>query len=200
MSTTSANLGLTLPESFDKVDVDILSGNFQKIDESLGDFIDEEKIANNLITTEAGKVLDARQGKVLKDAIDKKLASSSIANNLTTTSQGFALDARQGKALNESLNAKTDELSRSIQAKASKSNVTVTLSIGGWSGSGPYTQAVNASGVTASNAVVVSPAPASFVEYGACGVRASAQASGKLTFTATAKPAAALSVYILCIN
>ena len=112
-----------------------------------------------------------------------------IANNLTTTAEGWALDARQGRTLNSA-----------IAGKASKSTATASLSTSGWSGSGPYTQAVSVSGVTASNAVVVSPAPASFEEYGACGVRASAQASGKLTFTATAKPAAALTVNVLCIN
>ena len=95
----------------------------------------------------------------------------------------------QGKALNSA-----------IAAKASKSTATASLSTSGWSGEGPYTQAVSVSGVTASNAVVVSPAPASFAEYGACGVYASAQAAGKLTFTATARPAAALTVNVLCVN
>lgn len=112
-----------------------------------------------------------------------------IANNLTTTAEGWALDARQGRTLNSA-----------IAGKASKTTATASLSTSGWSGSGPYTQAVSVSGVTASNAVVVSPAPASFEEYGACGVRASAQASGKLTFTATARPAAALTVNVLCVN
>lgn len=127
--------------------------------------------------------------EVVRQGMAGKLDISRLANNLTTTGSGWALDARQGKTLNSA-----------IAGKASKTTATASLSTSGWSGSGPYTQAVSVSGVTASNAVVVSPAPASFEEYGACGVRASAQASGKLTFTATAKPAAALTVNVLCIN
>lgn len=151
--------------------------------------LDISRLANNLTTTGSGWALDARQGKALKDEVDKKLPSANLANNLTTTAQGYALDARQGKALNSA-----------IAAKASKTTATASLSTSGWSGEGPYTQAVSVSGVTASNAVVVSPAPASFAEYGACGVYASAQAAGKLTFTATARPAAALTVNVLCVN
>ena len=151
--------------------------------------LDISRLANNLTTTGSGWALDARQGKALKDEVDKKLPSANLANNLTTTAQGYALDARQGKALNSA-----------IAGKASKTTATASLSTSGWSGEGPYTQAVSVSGVTASNAVVVSPAPASFAEYGACGVYASAQAAGKLTFTATARPAAALTVNVLCVN
>ena len=60
MATISSNLQMTLPESFDKVDVDILSDNFQKIDDAYGETITKEKLANNLITTEEGKALDGR--------------------------------------------------------------------------------------------------------------------------------------------
>ena len=151
--------------------------------------LDISRLANNLTTTASGWALDARQGKALKDEVDKKLSSANLANNLTTTASGWALDARQGKALNDA-----------VAAKASKSTATASLSTSGWSGEGPYTQEASVSGVTASNAVVVSPAPSSFAEYGACGVYASAQAAGKLTFTATAKPVAALTVNVLCVN
>lgn len=72
MATISSNLQMTLPESFDKVDVDILSDNFQKIDDAYGETITKEKLANNLTTTEEGKALDARQGKVLSDEIAKR--------------------------------------------------------------------------------------------------------------------------------
>ena len=55
-------------------------------------------VKNNLVTTEAGHVLDARQGKVLDE---KKLNIADVANDLTTTEEGKALDARQGYVLDE---------------------------------------------------------------------------------------------------
>lgn len=55
-------------------------------------------VANDLITTEEGSVLDARQGKALED---KKVDKSNIVNSLLTTIAGYALDARQGKILDE---------------------------------------------------------------------------------------------------
>ena len=88
---------------------------------------------NNLVTTDAGYALDARQGKTLNDAIalkenaankktiindsdtefptskavktalDAKMGTVNVANNLTTTSEGSVLDARQGKVLNDAI-------------------------------------------------------------------------------------------------
>ena len=71
MAKTSANLALTLPESFDKVDVKVLHDNFSLIDAAFDEIIGPDEVANNLITEGAGKVLDARQGKALSDRLVK---------------------------------------------------------------------------------------------------------------------------------
>lgn len=42
------------------------------MDETLGGKLDVSKIANNLVTTEEGYALDARQGKALSDAVNNK--------------------------------------------------------------------------------------------------------------------------------
>ena len=81
--------------STDMLAKDTSSGTTQKI--TAGDVV-SSIAANNLTTTTAGKVLDARQGKALNDA---KVNVSDIANNLTTTTTGKVLDARQGKTLND---------------------------------------------------------------------------------------------------
>ena len=117
------------------------------------------------------------------------LLKSAVANDLTVAAEGYVLDARQGKALAALANG-----------KASKTTATASLAVASWSGSGPYTQTVSVDGVTAGNVVVAAPAPASFTAWGECGVYASAQAAGKLTFTAEDKPDAALTVNVLCVN
>ncbi len=76
--------------------------------------------------------------------------------------------------------------------------ITVSLAVASWSASNTIT--VNAAGVTASNTVIISPAPASFAAYGEAGVRCTAQAAGKLTFTADSKPTAALTVNVVIFN
>ena len=64
-----------------------------------------QAVANNLTTTAAGSVLDARQGKILDDKIPTGAAASkAVANNLTTASAGTAvLDAYQGKIVNDKI-------------------------------------------------------------------------------------------------
>ena len=65
--------------------------------------VNTSDIANNLTTTDSGKVLDARQGKALNDSLSGKVNTSDVANNLTTTTAGKVLDARQGYALSTAL-------------------------------------------------------------------------------------------------
>ena len=76
---------------------------------------------------------------------------------------------------------------------ATYTQLTVTLTIAGWSDN---SQTVTASGVTANNAVVVSPAPSSYRSYGEFGVYCSAQAANSLTFVCDSVPDVALAINI----
>lgn len=49
-----------------------------------------DAIANNLTTTESGKVLDARQGKALKDAVDATVLTPSTNISLPSTGAAVA--------------------------------------------------------------------------------------------------------------
>lgn len=76
---------------------------------------------------------------------------------------------------------------------------TVTLSAAGWDAD-TLTQTVNVASATASNNVVVSPAPASFSAWGAAGVYCTAQAADSLTFTCSAVPAEDLTANVLIVG
>lgn len=93
------------------------------------------------------------------------------------------------------------DLERNVEeqlgTKLSAVRRTVTLSSSGWSNSTPYTQTVSVTGVMADNTVQVAPDPASIEDYSKALVRATAQASNSLTFTASKKPTSALTVGVL---
>lgn len=58
-------------------------------------------------------------------------------------------------------------------------------------------QTVTVTGVTASNTVIVGPAPASQDVYVAAGIKCTAQAANSLTFTATSAPTAPVTVNVM---
>lgn len=92
--------------------------------------------------------------------------------------------------------------SRTIDGKALTGNIilhtskTATLSTT-WSSN---QQTVSVTGVTASNTVIVTPAPASFNDYCACGIYCLSQAANSLTFKCDDVPSTDLTVNILIID
>ena len=74
--------------------------------------------------------------------------------------------------------------------------LSLTLAAANWSNN---SITVTATGVTASNNVIVSPAPASQSAYTTAGVMCAAQASDSLTFTCTTTPSSDLTVTVLII-
>ncbi|MDD6142756.1 MAG: hypothetical protein PUD16_04565 [bacterium] len=98
------------------------------------------------------------------------------------------------------LEAKTSQLESKSEDKIEGTARTVTLSSSGWSSSAPYTQTVNVQGVTASTSGYAAPADASFEEYSKCMVRISAQGSGTVTFKASKKPSAALTINMIILE
>lgn len=78
-------------------------------------------------------------------------------------------------------------------------NTTITLTSADWTASGDvYTQSAYVSGVSATETeqeIHVTPATASMTAYMEAGVYASAQATDQITFTASEKPTADLTVY-----
>ena len=87
--------------------------------------------------------------------------------------------------------------SSNIASNAVSKSLTVTLAPESWPNN---EQTVTASGVTASNTVIVTPAPASFLAYAEAQVRCTAQAANSLTFLCETVPTAALTVNVTHIN
>ena len=81
-----------------------------------------------------------------------------------------------------------------LASGATYTSISVTLTTANWSSN---TQTVNVAGVTASNAVIVSAAPASYLSYSEFGVYCSAQGAGTLTFTCDSTPDVNLTVNVL---
>ncbi len=71
-----------------------------------------------------------------------------------------------------------------------------TLTTAGWSSN---SQTVSVTGVTASNLVIVTPAPASSTAWSTSGIACTGQGAGTLTFSCEAVPTAAISVNIVIL-
>ena len=80
-----------------------------------------------------------------------------------------------------------------LGAQATVKQRTGSLTVAGWSSK---KQTISVTGVSASNCVIVAPAPASQEAYVAAGIKCTTQASGKLTFTCQSVPTAALTVNV----
>ena len=85
-----------------------------------------------------------------------------------------------------------------IAVQSEIASTTVTISVANWSSTTTCTKSV--SGVTASNNVIVTPAPASIADWQSSGVYCSAQGSGTLTFTCSSTPTASIDVNVLIIS
>lgn len=71
------------------------------------------------------------------------------------------------------------------------------LTVAGWSNN---TQTVTVTGVSATNTVFVSPAPASASDYASAGIICTAQGTDSLTFSCTTVPTNAITVNVVIMG
>ena len=117
---------------------------------------------------------------------------------------GFGLGKNKNRVY--SVEEFPDEVNNIVDPKLATKQVqhthpTGSLAVANWTATtGGYTQTINVTGVTASNTIIVSPAPASLEEYGSCGIYATAQGAGTVTFFARSIPANALTVNVVVLG
>lgn len=176
MASETTNLKLTLPALTDPVDVDILNGNFTTIDDLV--LLKSGGTMTGNLTVGSAKM--ETNGYVTATWI-----RTTASIHLGSTPSDIAV-LNGGWIYSRTLAEFKSDLGIG-------SATAITLSASGWSGSaGSYTQTVTATGVTATNDVLITCAGNISFEassqIGANIVRASAQAANALTFTANVKP------------
>ena len=76
-------------------------------------------------------------------------------------------------------------------------STTASLTVNGWSSN---SQTANVTGVTASNDVIVSPAPTDAADWAAAGIVCTAQGAGTLTFSCETTPTSALTANVIILS
>ena len=147
--------------------------------------------AGSLYVKKSQKVYDAEW----KSGCDLGLmfASTYDTDNNGVVDKADDADKLGGKAASEYQPAGT-------YAAPAKAKI-VSLAIANWTGTEvPFQQTVSIEGATDTNIKVISPAPASIDEYASCGVKATTEGTGTITFACAAVPENALAVNVVILG
>ena len=160
-----------------------------------GDVVSDKGIGGSKL--EDGCLENRHLGKLIvedENIADKTIDAAGKIKDGTLTAKLFAPGSVQTPAIGDG--AVTD--TKIIKGAVSES-FSVTLPAASWADG---SQTVSASGVTADNTVIVSPAPEAenYAAYTEAAVRCAAQAAGTLTFVCETAPETALTVNVTVIN
>lgn len=153
-----------------------------------------EAVDGNITIRGTDIYVEAGLSTTITQALEKCLKAQDVVDSLESGETQKPLSAAQGKAL-----------AASILPKAQAGAYAAVLSADGWTESGAlYAQTVQVAGVTADEnktSIIVSPPADREMEeqYVSCGIRASAQGDGSVTFTCTALPDAALTAHVMVV-
>ena len=135
-------------------------------------------------------------GKYTLTAGSKTVSFTMPASDNTNTTYTFANGTNGFTVTPSGGSAQTVTVTPSIANNLTGTKTTATLGTT-WSSN---QQTVTVSGVTTSNTIIVTPAPASYDAYCEAGIYCSAQASNSLTFKCDTAPSASLTVNVMIIN
>ena len=156
--------------------------------------------ANGVVAGGAAGSLYVKKSQKVYDAEWKSgydlglmLASTYDTDNNGVVDKADDADKLGGKAASEYQPAGT-------YAAPAKAKI-VSLAIANWTGTeAPFQQTVSIEGATETNIKVISPAPASIDEYASCGVKATTEGTGTITFACAAVPENALAVNVVILG
>lgn len=126
-----------------------------------------------------------------------KYAREDHVHPTDTSRQATLVSGTNIKTINGNSLLGSGDLTISGGGGVSYSTQAVTIPVSAWSGT---TATVSASAVTASNDVIVAPAPASMSAWAAAGVYCSAQGARTLTFTCSTAPTVALTANVMAFE
>lgn len=123
-------------------------------------------------------------------------AKASSKPSYTASEVGAVPTSRtvNGKALSSNITLSASD----VGAQSAITSTTVSITVANWNATTTCTKSVT--GVTSSNNVIVTPAPASINTWNSNGVYCSAQGSGTLTFTASTTPSADMTVNVMIVG
>ena len=150
-------------------------------------------------TIEASKIVN-KSPRIIKNL--KVLGTTTLLDTTTMPDANIGtLNVTGHASVAGDMNAKTYYGDGShltgISGGSSATTLSLTLSSSGWSSN---SITVTATGVTASNTVIVSPAPASMGVWSNCGVYCSAQSTNSLTFTCGSTPSSNITVNVIILS
>jgi hypothetical protein len=148
--------------------------------------VTEAKIGDGAVTTAKLGTGSASTEKIADKAVTTaKLADSCVAAGKIAS--GAVTMVKLGE----------DVTAEALGGAIPSTTKTATLSAGGWSSK---KQTVTVSGITASQHLVIAPAPASYVAYGESMVRCVTQAANSMTFQCEDVPTSNLTVNVLIVG
>ena len=147
-----------------------------------------DNIASNAVTSSKIKNSNVTTAKIADNAVttvkikDANVTTAKLADNAVTNDK-------------LAVGAAVTNIGYTPQSK--HLTATASLTTTGWSSK---KKTVSVTGVTASNTVIVSPAPSSFVHWGDCGIRCIAQGSGTLQFQYETAPTSNLTANVVILG
>jgi len=161
----------------------------------------DEALSSSSTNAVQNKAVDAALNKKVDKVTGKGLSVNDFTNAYKEKLDGIEAGANKYElgdgAVTESTIAGGAVTRNKISNGAVSHTLSVILPAANWTGN---TQSVAASGVTATNSVIVTPAPATYTDYVDNGIRCTTQGEGTLTFACDSAPSTNVTANVLVIH